>query len=110
MNWILRLIFDHLLAPGLRSKRSTILGLVTYGLPLALAYLHSGEQLLAHLMATLNLLLGGIDQPGTADISSGMIQITLMGGLIKAWLTHDPAKIEQSLYDNASKPTIISRP
>ena len=110
MNWLLRLLFDHLVSPGIRSKRSTLLGLLAYGLPLALAYLHSGEQLLAHLTATLRLIVDGADNPGTADVNSGLVQLALIGGLIKAWLTHDPAKIEQSLFDNASKATVISRP
>ena len=30
MNWIIRLIFDHLVAPGIRSKRSTLLGLLAF--------------------------------------------------------------------------------
>ena len=109
MNWIIRLIFDHLVAPGIRSKRSTLLGLLAYGLPLALAYLHSGEQLLAHLMATTRMLLDGADNPGTLEVSSGLVQIGLINGLLKAWLTHDAAKIEASLYDNASKADILQR-
>lgn len=109
MNWILRFIFDHFVAPGIRSKRSTLLGLLAYGLPLVLAYLHSGEQLIAHLAATTRMLVEGADNPGTLEVSSGLIQIGLINGLIKAWLTRDPEKIEASLYDNASKADILQR-
>ena len=93
-QFLLRKLFDKLIAPGIRSKRSTLLGLLTFGIPLALAYLHSGEQLLTALSKTLSLLVAGGDNPGTADLNSGMVQLAIIAAIVKAWLTHDPAQIE----------------
>jgi hypothetical protein len=109
MNWTLTLIFRHLVAPTVLSWRSTLLGLVFYGIPLALSYLHGVEQILVILGHATQDVVNAVD--GTEQLNIGVLtgQLALLGGLLKAFVTKDPQQIEAAVNATAPRATVITR-
>ena len=109
MKWIINLAFHHILAPTVKSWRSTLLGLVFYGIPLALSYLHGVEQILVILGSATQDVVNTAD--GTAQLNIGVLtgQLALLGGLLKAFVTKDPLQIEAAVSATAPRATVITR-
>lgn len=89
-------VFDGFIAPGIEHSRSTILHAITFGLPLIIAYLHSGEQLTNLLASMAKVVVGAADNKGTFDEGAAYTQLIAITGIIRGWFTHDAQVIENS--------------
>lgn len=89
-------VANNIIKPGVENHRSTLQGFL-YFIPLLLAYLHSGEQII-HLLQSAGTILLNIGD-GVADkdaVATGTAQLTCVVAIIKAWFTHDPETIENA--------------